>query len=384
MDLNGYNKRSDPLVLDGKFYRAWKTRAYPVPAASRRSYRWKAFALRRLGRWTHPEAQSHPVTVMVPALCNSLPAEMVAMGWLNEIDALVRIRQRLTCAAGVTGWDAFTFHTLQNLDHYFDTTIAAVRETWVKEGNLAVAAVVEAKRRFGKPYDYHRAEPRLVENLVFQSSLMDWLRQRAEEAPLRFHVLGTGLLSALVSSGAVGFAEAVKAASRIGRRWDQTLGERADGKTEDAIGWSRFHRVGKLLEGRSTLSLGIAREDLPPIDAPAPPFWYSSNAEEAPVLVRTAQEAIAALESVNIRSWSPVVPSAAGEPIRGWLVSSLHPMARICRWSVSNYLLATPASSMLFLDHIAASAQKPLAAAETKNEAFQNRLRLSRMKVTGP
>ena len=322
---------------------------------------------------------------MVPALYNSLPAETVAMGWLNEIDALIRIRHCLTCAAGITGWDVFTFHTLQNRDHYFDTTIAAVRDTWVKEGSLPACAVVEAKRKFGKPYDYHRAEPRLLENLVFQYSLMDWLIDRAEPAPLRFHVLGTGLLSALVASGALGFREAVKTALRIGRRWDQALAERAEGKTEDAIGWSQFNRVGKLLEGRSTLSLGIAREDLPAIDAPARPFWYSPNADEAPVLVQTSQEALTALQSMNIRSWSPVAPRTGDEPIRGWLVSSLHPMARACRWSVCNYLLATPAASALFLENIAALGhKKPVSPIETTNEAFQNRFRLSRIKVTGP
>jgi len=113
---------------------------------------------------------------MVPALFNFMPAETLAMGWLNEIDALATIRQRMTCAAKITGWDVFTFHTLHNLDHFFDTTITAVRDTWLKEGNLSPAAVLETKRRFGKPYDYFRIPARLVENLVFQSSLLDWMR----------------------------------------------------------------------------------------------------------------------------------------------------------------------------------------------------------------
>src|SRR5919204_4108331 len=119
MNLNG-NKRgepSDPRALDGLSYCAWKPRAYPVPAASRSRYRWKASALRRLRRWIGRKEYSQPVTIMVPALYNALPAETVAMGWLNEIDALIRIRHRLTSAAGITGWDVFTFHTLQNLDH---------------------------------------------------------------------------------------------------------------------------------------------------------------------------------------------------------------------------------------------------------------------------
>jgi hypothetical protein len=321
---------------------------------------------------------------MVPALYNFLPAESVAMGWLNEIDALGTIRQRLMLATNITGWDVFTFHTLHNLDHYFDTTIAAVRDTWVKEGNLSVAAVGETKRQFGKPYDYHRIQPRLVENLVFQSSLMDWLSRRAEDVPLRFHVLGTALLSALVSSRALPFGDAVKAALKIGRRWDQTLCESAEGRTEDEIGWSRFNQVRKLLEGRSTLALAVAREDLPAIDAPARPFWYSPNAKDAPVLIRTSQEARTALETLNISSWSCELPDAAGESIRGWLISPLHPMAHACKWSVSNYLLATPAAATLFLSHIATLGRKPVAPVEKKPGGFQNRFRLSRIKVTGP
>jgi len=58
------------------------------------------------------------------------------MGWLNEIDALVTIRQRMILCCKNQRWDVFTFHTLHNLDHYFDSTITTVRETWVKEGNL--------------------------------------------------------------------------------------------------------------------------------------------------------------------------------------------------------------------------------------------------------
>src|SRR6266568_5755787 len=186
------------LVGGCKPDQTWRTRTYPVPAPSRQGFRWKATALRRLHRFSNGIGSTRPATIMVPALFNFMPAESLAMGWLNEIDALVTIRQRMMCAAKITGWDVFTFHTLHNADHYFDTTIAAVRDTWVKEGNLSVAAVDETRRQFGKPYDYHRVGPRLVENLVFQSSLMDWLARRDVE--LRFHVLGTALLSALVSS----------------------------------------------------------------------------------------------------------------------------------------------------------------------------------------
>jgi hypothetical protein len=56
-------------------------------------------------------------------------------------------------------------------------------------------------------------------------------------------------------------------------------------------------------------------------------------------------------------------------------------MAAICRWSVYNYLLATPETAVLFLDHIAALGRRPLAA--PRPEAFQERLRLSRMKIVG-
>jgi hypothetical protein len=372
---------ASPIPVDEKLRHGWKTRAYPVPTPTRSGFRWKASALRGLQRWTNGTALTRPVTVVVPALYNYLPAESVAMGWLNEIDALGTIRQRMICAARVTGWDVFTFHTLHNLDHYFDTTISAVRETWVKEGNLSITAVAETKRRFGKPYDYHRVQPRLVENLVFQSSILDWLSHRASDIPLRLHVLGTGLLSALVSSGAVTFNAAVQSALKIGARWDETLRGLAEGQTEDEIRWSRFHQVGRIVGGRSTLSLAVPREDLPAVETPLRPFWYSPAANEAPVLIRTAQDAAAALETMNIKSWSPAQPPAS-EPIRGWLVSPLHPMAQSCKWSVSNYLLATPSAASLFLDHIATLGRAPVVHIEP--DPVQNRFRLSRMKVTGP
>ncbi|HSU88434.1 MAG TPA: hypothetical protein VLL56_06335, partial [Terriglobia bacterium] len=135
---------------------AWKTRTYPVPMPSRKGFQWKASALRRLHRFGNGIGPARPATIMVPALYNFMPAESLAMGWLNEIDALVTIRQRMICAAKITGWDVFTFHTLHNRDHYFDTTIAAVRDTWLKEGNLSPATILETKRRFSKPYDYFR------------------------------------------------------------------------------------------------------------------------------------------------------------------------------------------------------------------------------------
>jgi hypothetical protein len=367
---------------DPKSHLAWKTRTYPVPSPSRSGIRWKATALRRLQQWSGGTAPVKPVAIMVPALYNFMPAESIAMGWLNEIDALVTIRQRIICAAKITGWDVFTFHTLHNVDHFFDSTIAAMRDTWVKEGNLSTASIRHTRQIFAKPYDYHRVQPRLIENLVFQSSLLDWLGHRASDVPLRFHVIGTALLSALVSTGALPFAAAVKSAVAFGGRWDETLSSLAEAKTESDIGWSRFEQVRKLMEGRSSLSLPVAQDDLPEVDAPSRPFWYSAKATEAPVLISTAAEAAAALQTLNLASWSYAVPDAGDEPIRGWLVSPLHPMARICRWTVSNYLLATPLAATLFLDHIATLGRKTVI--QTLPEPDQNRFRLSKIKVTGP
>jgi hypothetical protein len=328
---------------------------------------------------------------MVPALYNLMPAETVALGWLNEIDALVTMRQRMNCAARITGWDVFTFHTLHNADHYFDTTIRAVHDTWVKEGNLCVQAVQEARRRFGKPQDYHRIHARLVENLVFQTSLLDWVIDHATDAPLRFHVIGTALLSALVSTRSITFGAAVESATKFGSRWDKTLRDTVKGKTEDEIGWTEFGQIRKLIEGQTALSmeghaaLKVSRKDLPAPDAPVRPFWYSATVNSDPMLITTAQEATNALETLNLSSWASVPPDPATnaeEPIRGWLVSPLHPMARLCRWSVSNYLLATPPSVTLFLDHIAALGRVPMQA--PAEDPLQNRFRLSRIKVTGP
>ena len=84
---------------------------------------------------------------------------------------------------------------------------------------------------------------------------------------------------------------------------------------------------------------------------------------------------------MNLASWSSELPPVASEPVRGWLVSPQHPMASACRWSVYNYLLATPQSAVLFLDHIAALGRRPLST--PRPEEFQERLRLSRMKIIG-
>jgi hypothetical protein len=363
---------------------AWKTRTYPVPTPSRQGFRWKASALRRLHRFSNGVGPTRPATIMVPALFNFMPAESLAMGWLNEIDALVAIRQRMVCAAKITGWDVFTFHTLHNLDHFFDTTIAAVRDTWLKEGNLSPAAILETKRRFGKPYDYFQIPARLVENLVFQSSLLEWISHRASDVPLRFHVVGTALLSALVSSGSVSFSDAVKSALKFGGRWDATLNGTERLNSSEENGWLRFERMKRLMEGRAVTSLAVPREDMPQVSAPSRPFWYSPTLHADAMLITTSQDAAVALETLNLSSWACSSPAVLrpDESVRGWVVSPLHPIARLCRWSVSNYLLATPASVGLFLEHIASLGRAPML--QSPAESVQNRFRLSRMKVTGP
>jgi hypothetical protein len=192
-------------------------------------------------------------------------------------------------------------------------------------------------------------------------------------------------LSALVSSGAVSFNAAVESATKFGLRWDQSIREMSNGKTDDEVGWSQFRRVRRMMEGVSPLSLTVERKELPVPEAPAKPVWSSTSDNGEAVLITTAQEAMAALETLNIASWSYLPGSVANseEPVRGWLVSPLHPTAKLCRWSVSNYLLATPSSVTLFLDHIATLARNPVVQSSPESAA-QNRLRLSRMKVTGP
>jgi hypothetical protein len=341
---------------------AWKKRTYPIPMPSRSAVRWKASLLRTLNRWNPAAISSHPTTIMVPALHNLMPAETVALGWLNEIDTLVTMRQRINSAARLTGWDVFTFHTQHNADRFFDSTIYTVRETWVKEGYLSTVAIREAKRRFGKPYDYFRVDARLVENLVFQSSLLDWINRQNPKAQLRFHVVGTALLPALVSARSITFNDAVSSAMKIGTRWDATLRGKSSGKTEEEISKSLFTQVESLIEGRSSLSIGVSREELPKPEAPSRSFWYSPTITAEPVLISTAHDAVNALGTLNLNSWSYAMPNAirnVEEPIRGWLVSPLHPMARVCRWSVSNFLLGTPHSVKLFLDHIATIGRKP-------------------------
>src|SRR5262245_43822480 len=125
---NGHRQQSS----DVNQQYAWKERIYPVPTPSRKGFRWKASALRSLQRLNKTHVTGRPATIVVPALYNFMPAEGVALGWLNEIDALHTIRHRMIAAARITGWDVFTFHTQHNLDSYFNSTIAAMRDTWLR------------------------------------------------------------------------------------------------------------------------------------------------------------------------------------------------------------------------------------------------------------
>jgi len=106
--------------------------------------------------------------------------------------------------------------------------------------------------------------------------------------------------------------------------------------------------------------------------------------------VETTRDVQWALESMNLASWAPRIPRvlpATTADVKGWLISPQHPMASACRWSVYNYLLATPNSALLFLDYIAAMGRRtaftPESSASGGKEFQQERL-LSRIKVTGP
>ena len=106
------------------------------------------------------------------------------------------------------------------------------------------------------------------------------------------------------------------------------------------------------------------------------------------VRCRPVRDVQAALESMNLSSWSPRLPRplpTITADVKGWLVSPQHPMASACHWSVYNYLLATPDSSLMFLDHIAALGCRPLLGSSPEGvpDEFKERLRLSRIKVTG-
>jgi hypothetical protein len=373
---------------------AWKERAYVVPSPSRARFKWKVSALKGLQRFHKTDIAGNPATIVAPALYNFMPAEGIALGWLNEIDALGAIRSRIVATGRITGWDVFTFHTRHNLDPYYASMIGAVRETWLNEGSLKATCVAETERRFGRPYDYNCVQARLVENLVFQSCLIDWLTVRAESTPLRFHIVGTALLSALVSMRSLSFESAVRTASKIGARWDDSVREVAEDQLKrsggvlsaENLGWLRFNRVRQIMEGGALLPLGISGSDIPPVDAPSRPFWFSATSESEPVLVQTAVDVRSAFEYLNLASWAPSIPkpapSESGDRIRGWLVSPLHPMASACRWSVYNYLLASPKTALLFLNNVATLGRLPRVLIQT--DGAQKRLPLSRRNVTGP
>jgi len=353
----------------------WKEKTFRPPKATKRGFRWKASTLRALRRWSHPVTPVEPVTIIVPALYSVRPGEALAMGWLNEIDTLTTIRQRMIAAAKATGWDVFTFHTLHNLDRFYDSTIAAVRETWTREGSLSAEAVAETGRQFSNALDYHRIQPRLVENLVFQSSLMEWLARRAEDIPVRYHVIGTALYSALIWSGSISFIDAVNSAIKVGNRWDNAICEKTTSARE------RFDLIERLMAGRERLSLAVSGGDLPKPGPLSRSFWFSATPGGYPTLIETPRDAMLALESFNLMSWSNAGFETAAPAVQGWLATPLHPVSRLCKHSVANYLLASPDSVTLFLDNIAGIGQAPVL---SLNPDVQNRLRLSRIKVTGP
>jgi len=310
----------------------------------------------------------------VPALFNRLPAETFAMGWLNEIDVLHSIHQRIGFVSKKTGWDVYTFHTQHNLDRRYDCTIAAVRDTWSKERHLSVSHVAETKRRYGSAYSYHRIQPRLIENVVFQSSLMECVAARAEDTPIRFHAIGTGLYSALIRSGALTFDAALDSMMKVGARWDKAMESMAGDEV------SRFEIVDRLVNGRERISLQVAVEDLPKVEAPSEPFWFSVSGNDEPNLLETARDVASALETLNLSSWWTGTLLLPDHFVSGFLTSPHHPLARRCRGSLSSYLLATPAHVVMFMEYIAGIGRAPL----RLDPDSQNRLRLSRMKVTGP
>src|SRR5207247_8171828 len=129
------------------------------------------------------------------------------------------------------------------------------------------------------------------------------------------------------------------------------------------------------------ISLAASPNDLPKVEAPCQPFWFSASGDEEPVLVETARDAALALETVNFTSWCSRQLRLPGHFLRGFLNTPLHPWARQCRWSLSNYLLATPSTVAMFMQHIAVIGRAPVMLVEPD---AQKRLRLSRMKVTGP
>ena len=95
---------------------------------------------------------------------------------------------------------------------------------------------------------------------------------------------------------------------KVGSRWDANLSnivseELAHGKkdqTAENLGWLYFHRVREIMEGRSILAMGASKSDVPPVEAPARPFWFSVTSHDEPVLLETVRDVQWALESMNL------------------------------------------------------------------------------------
>jgi len=308
-----------------------------------------------------------------------------------QAETIRALRHRIVEASRQIGWDVFTFHTLQNPDPFFDSTIDALRETWIKEGSLRRETVSKTRKQFSNDWDYSRIECRLVESLVLQTAELDWIDTIAPEGRFSPHFVGTALLSGMVWSGAASFSAAVETAMRLGREWDSNLQDfaeeelvlRRNSVTEESLGWTRFQTLRRLIEKGRSFPVTRPQCDRVHLNPVCRPFLFSALPKDRPQRVETPDQLRNALESLDIASWSgrrlPEVPGG----VRGWLMSTLHPWARACRWSLSNFLLATPASVSLFLHHIAPIWRIPFVEV-VETEGFQNRLRLSRMKVTGP
>jgi hypothetical protein len=184
------------------------------------------------------------------------------------------------------------------------------------------------------------------------------------------------------------FEAATDTALKVGARWDASVASLAEQKaaksarpTKGELSRLRFDIIDRIIAGREQLSIAAASEDFCTVGAPARPFWFRSVATADPIRIETARDAVIALEALNLNSWSPGNLRPTGRSFRGWLISPLHAMARMCRWSISNYLLATPSSVAMFIHDVAALSRISCRAVEPE---AQNRLRLSRMKVTGP
>ena len=88
--------------------------------------------------------------------------------------------------------------------------------------------------------------------------------------------------------------------------------------TTDNDGWLRFERMKRLMEGRAVTSLAVPREDMPEVEAPSKPFWYSPAINADPMLITTSQDAKLALETLNLSSWAYSSPLSlrADESVR--------------------------------------------------------------------